>query len=239
MFWLFKLWERLLNCFFVRKCVGCGRVVDAGAPFAICQDCTVSLANEGQTVSGSRYFVQAISAVPYTGATREAMQKFKFQNMRYYGNTFAMLLYEHVRNMDVLDQIDLVICVPMNPHRERFYNQAAIIAELFARMARLPFDKTVLEKPCNLPPLSHLGRHDRMKAVRGAFCVGRQADVTGKTIALVDDIFTSGATAGECARVLKLHGAKAVYVLTPCFAIDKNYHTTMTKAVNNSRETNL
>lgn len=239
MSWLSRLWNRILNCLFVRKCVGCGRVVDAGEPFAICRNCAAKLADEGQVVSGSRFYVQAVSAVPYTGAIRSAMQKFKFENKRYLGDTFAALLYQRVRDMAFVQQIDLVICVPMHANRERYYNQSAVIAKAFARMAQLPYDETVLEKLRNLPPLSHMGRSDRMRAVQGAFCVRKSADFKGKVIALVDDIFTSGATTGECARMLKLHGAKAVYVLTPCFAIDKNYHSRMTKAVNTSRETNL
>ena len=239
MSWLSKLWNLLLNCLFVRKCVGCGRLVDVHEPYAVCCDCAAKLAGEGQTVSGSRYYVQAVSAVPYDGCIRTAMCKFKFENQRYLGDTFAALLYQRVRDMALMQRIDLVICVPMHARRERYYNQSAVIAKAFARMAQLAFDETVLEKPRHLPPLSHMGRSERMQAVYGAFCVRGSADISGKTIALVDDIFTSGATTGECARVLKARGAKAVYVLTPCYAIDKNYHNRMTKAVNNSRETNL
>lgn len=238
MTWFSSLWNRILNCIFVRKCVGCGTLVDASQPWAVCRDCAAKLAQEGQTVRENRYMAQAVSAVPYAGATRDAMRRFKFQNQRYLGNTFAALLYQRVCEMPFMREVDLVTCVPMHPNRERYYNQAAVLAKSFARMARLPY-AVVLEKQKNLPPLSQMGRHDRMQAVYGAFSTVEKADIAGKAIALIDDIYTSGATTGECARVLKSNGAKAVYVLTPCFAIDKNYHTTMTKAVNTTKENML
>ncbi len=240
MFLLSNMWERILNWIFVRRCVGCGCIVEPDNPLALCRDCAVRLQTCGQSIPGNRFYVQAVSAIPYEGATCNAMQRFKFHNQRYLGSTFAALLYRHVKPMPFLLKIDVVACVPMHPNRKRYYNQSAVIAKEFARLAGLPFAEHMLIKERDLPPLSKMGRQERLRSVRGAFLANNGAGaypIYGKVIALIDDIYTSGATTGECAKVLMLNGAAGVFILTPCYAVmDKNYHTRMIKTVNTSRE---
>lgn len=242
MSWLSNLWNRVLNWIFVRRYVGCGCIVEPDDPLALCPDCAVRLQNCGLCIAGSRFCAQVVSAIPYEGAVRAAMQRLKFHNQRYLGATFAALLYRHVKQMPFLPKIDVVTCVPMHPNRRRYYNQSAVIAKEFARLAQLPFAEQMLIKIKDLPPLSKMGRQERLRSVRGAFLADNSDGVypiRGKVIALIDDIYTSGATTGECAKVLMLNGAADVYILTPCYAVmDKNYHTRMAKAVNTSRESN-
>jgi ComF family protein len=107
---------------------------------------------------------------------------------------------------------DLIIPLPLHPERlrERGFNQSAEIAKKLGAYLNLPVDLThVLRTRATLPQadLPHKARH---KNVRGAFeC---RTDFSGQRLLLIDDVLTTGATANECARVLKLHGAASVTV---------------------------
>ena len=91
----------------------------------------------------------------------------------------------------------------------RGYNQSALIAEALARRAGLEARLDLLERVKATPPLRGMGPRERRDAVRGAFRVTgkRRAELRGKAVILVDDVYTSGATANACARILKRAGA--------------------------------
>lgn len=110
-----------------------------------------------------------------------------------------------------------IIPVPLSERRfkERGFNQAAIIAQAIAKPAGITIDELSLAR------IIHTGKHRagmdrkaRGESVRGAFLVKRPRLIVGENILLVDDVFTTGATVSNCAKVLKESGARKVYVLT-------------------------
>ena len=116
-----------------------------------------------------------------------------------------------------LDAARLVLPVPLHPARERArgFNQAALLASAVADRAGLRLD------PLSLARVAHSGRpragmdaRARRESVEGAFAVTRPRLVRGEGILLVDDVFTTGATASACARALLGAGAREVFVLT-------------------------
>lgn len=123
------------------------------------------------------------------------------------------------RHLPIFDA-PLLIPVPLHRWRiwRRGYNQSALIASALARGHDLEFACDLLRRTKATPPLMHMGPAERRRVVRGAFRIDpRQAGrVQGRNILLVDDVFTSGATVGACARVLKRAGAGQVGVL--CWA---------------------
>lgn len=109
-------------------------------------------------------------------------------------------------------QADLIIPLPLHPHRlrERGFNQAGEISRALGNCLKLPVDRSSLARSRATPPQAALAHKDRQANVKGAFeC---RSDLSGKSILLIDDVLTTGATANECARVLKLHGAQRVEV---------------------------
>jgi ComF family protein len=107
---------------------------------------------------------------------------------------------------------DCVLPLPLHASRakERGYNQALEIASALAKARHLKLDKHGLVKERSTPPQTGLTLKARLKSPKGAFsCSG---DFSGQTVLLVDDVFTTGATVREAARVLKRHGAAAVHV---------------------------
>lgn len=110
----------------------------------------------------------------------------------------------------------LVIPVPLHRWRlwRRGYNQAALIARALAKQTTLPIAVNLLRRIKPTPLLRNMGPRHRRKTVRGAFRVDeRQRDIiAGRSVLLIDDVYTTGATTNACARALKRAGAARVIV---------------------------
>jgi ComF family protein len=117
---------------------------------------------------------------------------------------------------------DLVLPVPLHPRRLRWrgFNQSALLARAIAARAERPVDVWTLARARPTPPQVGLGEADRRRNVSGAFVVRQPAVVRGRTILLIDDVMTTGATVDECARVLRRAGAQWVDVLVVARALD-------------------
>ena len=99
---------------------------------------------------------------------------------------------------------------------KRRYNQSAVLAEELGKRAGKQHLPDGLLRMRSTVPQKGMSRKERRENVKGAFAVnGRYLTaLPGKTVLLVDDVYTSGATLNECARTLKKHGAAKVFVLT-------------------------
>ena len=119
------------------------------------------------------------------------------------------------------DLFDVLIPVPLHKERlrERGFNQALLLVRELSRRTGIPYRKRVLQKKRPTVPQVKLSGVEREKGVRGAFHLLEKEEVEGKSILLVDDVYTTGATVNECARVLLAGGAKRVDVLTLAHAI--------------------
>lgn len=116
-----------------------------------------------------------------------------------------------------IDNAELIIPVPLHParERERGHNQASVLARALARVTKLQIDEHTLVRHAHTEKhragMDSRARHD---SVARAFGVRRPELISGRRILLIDDVFTTGATVSECAKVLKAAGAAEVFVLT-------------------------
>ena len=124
--------------------------------------------------------------------------------------------------MSGFDDADVIIPIPLSRQRrlERGFNQAEIIADVVSRSARIPLDSYSLTRKLHTP-IHRVAMDNKARelTVQNAFEVARPKFIAGKNVLLVDDVFTSGATASNCARVLKKKGASVVNIFTLARAI--------------------
>jgi len=120
-------------------------------------------------------------------------------------------------------KVALITMVPLyrDRERERGFNQSQLLAALVAKHYNIPFKENILVRTRKTRPQFDLKKSERFTNVVGAFRMSREENISGKTILLIDDILTTGATVSECAKALKEGEAKRVFVLTLSRAIEE------------------
>lgn len=189
-----------------RFCEKCGRQTRA---VGVCLTCK----------SHAPKFTRAFSPFPYVGTAAKLVNKMKNGSPRlalYLGERTAEYFLSQTKETDLL-----VIPVPTTQKRlkERGYNQAEALAKsVCSSLERsgksVSFDAEVLQKTRENVAQKQLGFSDRAKNISGAFHLHKRKILNGKTVLLIDDIMTTGATGSACAELIVNAGAKAVYFLT-------------------------
>lgn len=154
------------------------------------------------------HFDATVAAYRYAFPLDSLMQAYKYGGVLALAGWFGQRLAEGIQN----GPFDRILPMPLHPDRlcERGFNQAAELARQIGKILRTPVDLDSCHRRLPTAPQAELPLKQRRRNVRGAFeC---HADLTGLAILLVDDVMTTGATLDECARTLKLHGAKSVTV---------------------------
>ena len=160
-------------------------------------------------------FDRARAAGVYGGALRQAIHLFKYQGGLLFAQPLGRLLAEHGRRFLNVGVLDLIVPVPLHRRRlrQRGYNQSLELARHVGSSWGIAVSPEGLVRNRETPQQTNLSRQERSQNVRGAFSWKGPA-LRGKHVVLVDDVYTSGATANECAGVLKKSGAGMVEVLT-------------------------
>jgi ComF family protein len=146
---------------------------------------------------------------------RDMLHKFKYHGKLKLGEILSNILVENLPAD--LDAPDLVIPVPLyvDRLRKREYNQSVILGIDLCKHLGVSIDPTVLKRIRDTKPQFEIkSDNEKIENVRGAFFVKDFDKIKGKTVLLLDDIFTTGSTVNECARVLLRSGAARVQVLT-------------------------
>ncbi len=227
-----------MNLLYPQVCGGCGRPLTEPG-ITVCWDCHSALHllappfcfRCGEPVHGQvdhdyvchvcsrrppRYR-QARAAIHYNESGKNLITRFKYSHALWLENWLAGLLTAALEARFADRTFDTICPVPLHPvkQRERGYNQSVLLASALSRRAGIPLTPGgALRRIRRTPSQTRLTAGQRMANVRGAFAVTRPAVFAGKRVLLVDDVMTTGATVGTCARVLLTHGAVSVDVLT-------------------------
>jgi ComF family protein len=152
----------------------------------------------------------------YEGWIAETLSRFKYHGASHLAIPLGNFMAE-CHDPDLLwSAIDLLIPVPLHPHRlrQRGFNQSLLLARQIGRRHSIPVDFLSLERTRVTVPQVELSGAERKKNLYGAFRIRKKENIHQKHILLVDDVFTTGATARECSKVLLRAGAKKVDVIT-------------------------
>jgi ComF family protein len=216
------------------RCLACGAIV--GEPDALCGTCWAGIsffAPPWCTVCGLPFAHPLGEGAVCAACAREAPNWDRARAvMRYDKHSRRLvLLLKHGDQThlaaafgrwmlriggEMLDGADLVMPVPLHWTRlfTRRYNQAALLARAIRRAGGPPVAADWLVRRRRTPSQARLGPLARARNVRGAFALRSGRDVRGKRVVVIDDVLTTGATAAECARILRRAGASFVGILT-------------------------
>ncbi len=196
-------------------CTRCGEIIKSPAVAdPLCSDC----------ISRQKHFTRARAAVKYDGVVLNLIHSFKYRGKTGLAKPLGRLLYIALcRHFDPNGH-RRVIPVPLHPKRlrSRGYNQALLMARQWPFQGntgngqhRGPrIDNTILLRRKNTDSQTGLGKKQRRQNIGNAFAVSGGAQIHGEPVLLVDDVYTTGSTLEECARVLAKAGAARVDVLT-------------------------
>ncbi len=223
--------EPLLSAIFPKNCGCCGDSFKEGLSNVLCRPCFDSIQPYGDPVcrhcgiplpagafedaaqvrcrdcGDGPYFLDKVRAFgPYAGALRISHHAFKFEGMESLKGDIAAKMVQ-AAPPDFWEGVEALAPVPLSPERERErgYNPALLLAQELSLKVGIPLRRLLFKGRSTKPQMS-LSRKERLQNPRGAYQRAR-GEPSLQSVLLVDDVFTTGATLEECAKVLKKGGA--------------------------------
>lgn len=238
-----ELWPILRGILFPERCLGCGIGLKGRQVISYCQACQQDIRiiqepycttcgkpfdkSTGEShlcsycLKNGWHFIRARAVVYYQGPIAEAVKLFKYNGEMYGLETFAALTQQYFLHHPV-PQPDVILPVPLHVKRlrQRGFNQALVLARKLFPAYKGKIDPHVLERQSWTNPQAGLSGTDRRKNVKNAFSLNKPEKIKNKKILLVDDVFTTGATVNECAKILCKSRAAEMEVFTFARAVD-------------------
>ena len=186
-------------------CTKCGKMM---IEESLCLDCQQS----------DHAFYRGISIFEFNAEVRRLIHRYKYKQEKYLSTPMIHWMTEGLKVYKW--DFDLIVPVPLHPIRERKrgFNQADLLARGLSKSTGVPLVNQGLLRIKNTPQQAKLSKEQRQRNLRDAFIISERAKSLktfhNKTILLVDDVYTTGSTANQCASELLAGGADRVYVIT-------------------------
>ena len=164
----------------------------------------------------SSYFDEHIYLFQYSGEIRDTILNYKFNEKSYIYRTFLEFIKNNEKICAQIKKYDIIIPVPVSKKRfkQRGYNQSALIAKNLAKTLNIDYKENVLIKIKDNKPQSEMGQDKRKSNVKDVYKIKNQEKIYQKRVLILDDIFTTGNTVNECAKVLIENSANNVGIFT-------------------------
>lgn len=201
--WCHGCWPKLND--HSQRCQKCGATVFANNPLndrcSLCRNLDLR-------------FDTAVSVGNYRGLLQQLVIEMKNRHNEQLAVQLGRLLGFYIFGADFFEELDLVTPVPTHWWRrvKRGFHGTDILAQSLADSCNLAYSNRILKCQHQTKKQGMLSTAGRFRNVRNAFTVGKPEAISGKTILVVDDVMTSGATASEAARILLSQGAANVYI---------------------------
>ncbi|QFJ54001.1 ComF family protein [Pseudobutyrivibrio xylanivorans] len=227
-----------LGLLYPKRCVACDNVllkIEKEAGF--CQSCQKKIRLVGKDYclkcgapvnnpqaefctsckNASHVYTQNKAVFRYSGDMKNAMYRFKYSNKRCYGKVFAKYAVKSYGKWLQQNNIEAIIPVPMyqKKERKRGYNQAEIFAKALSDVSGIPVNSKIVRRNGDTVAMKQLNSLKRKKNLLKAFSLAKN-DVQFKKVLIVDDIYTTGTTMDEVAKILRSGGVQEVYGMCVC-----------------------
>lgn len=211
-----KLTKKLESIVFPPCCAICGKLNSKKC----CKDCEKrinSQLNLNIENKAGYYFEKHMYLFKYKNEIRNLILDYKFRDKSYLYELFAKIITKNEKICGILEKYDIIIPVPIHKKRkkQRGYNQSELIARQISKnIANLQLENKAFIKIKNNKPQSTLSKKQRKQNVKNVYKLENKGKIENKNIVLFDDIYTTGNTANEIAKILKQNGANKILVLT-------------------------
>lgn len=215
-----ELWEALIYFLFPPRCPVCREIVEER--YKLCAACEEKILRVDFYDRNFAPIERVMRLTKYRGGTRELLHKLKFDNNLGVIPALKKILDDTGNRPEILQLVDCVnFVVPVPLHADRFkergFNQTEEIFGEWLAKKNLPV-RNLLIRTRHTPKLYSLNKSEREKVLADVFAPLKPVDLRRKRILIVDDIFTTGTTCRECAKILRSMGAEKIFVLA--FASD-------------------
>jgi ComF family protein len=214
--------EGAVELFFPDNCLLCRQFLNSRHQRQLCPDCQSGLALNPMpfgrhTFAAPCAFDQSWSVCLYNETAQKLLHAFKYNAKTSLSKTFVPLMIEFIdRHHLPLDEFDLISPIPLHAvkMRERGYNQSALLSHALGLHYGLEHAENLLVRTKKTQTQTELGAKQRWTNMQGAFRIQNPTEAFGKSVLLVDDLLTTGATVHNAAEALKAAGTRRVGVLT-------------------------
>ena len=197
-------------------CLGCRAELNS-AKF-ICGACEKLVVKNDEVVNlmdkdAMQYFSMGFAPFKYGDVLYSALMGLKYNGVGESATWLAPYMADSIKG---LPRDAVLVPVPLHKKRtkERGYNQAQLLSKEISKITGHNIDQDILKRVRHTVPQKRMSPLERAQNSRGAFTVLNIEKIKNKYIIVIDDVFTSGSTVNECARMLMINGARRVFVLT-------------------------
>ena len=222
-----NLADRIISFLYPKRCLGCDKIISRKyfckaceenikyITVKTCSDCGLPM-KHCACKHNFYYFDEMISCFEGNEETKQAFYSFKFRGNYLGGRFFAKEMAKRVKQSPSFENFDIVTSVPSHKStvREREYDQVAVLAKHIAKEIKIKYKPILRQPKRSVKQHESVGIDKRFENVKSKYSLIKRSNIKDKTVLLVDDIKTTGATLSQCARELKLAGAHRVCVVT-------------------------
>ena len=205
-----------MDLFFPPICGICGKLNKDG----LCNKCKIQLEKVAENDILKQdlediYIKELIYIFKYEGIIRKLILDYKFHEKPYMYVCFVNFVLKNEKIFEKLQSYDTIIPVPISKKRmkERGYNQSLLIAKKLSREVKIPLQVNCLLKTKNIIEQSKLNKEQRKQNIQNVYELKNGEILNNKRILLIDDIYTTGSTVNECAKILQQARREKIDVL--------------------------
>lgn len=208
--------EKALNIIFPPVCGFCNEITNS----YLCKDCSRYIKSKQINkidFYDNKYFSTHLYIFKHENEIREKIIDYKFNDKSYLYRTFIQIILNNKEACKYIESFDTIIPVPIHKNRKKMrgYNQSELIARgIIKYFKNIDLRKDIMKKVVDTKAQSLLTKEERTKNISNAYKLVKCEELNDKSILLIDDVYTTGSTVNECAKILSNLNCKKIGVFS-------------------------